>query len=246
MANDNTPQGGSPFNIWWVVSAMLFVLVLVLAGILVFNGLRDDDADKPPAAARNHDSTKSSSNGQDGASGEQCPEMPKGNPDVPAAAPPVSWEKYYKGKLPTSKRYGPSRQGQKTWSCFGHNPTGAALAATYLLWGLAGPHYEEVAQTAGLKSTARERWIQKQTPKEHKLGSGNPIPEMKGFRIDSYTGSTAKVEILEAAGSAQIAGKAFLKWSPTKHDWLIRFDKGDPISDVNGAPNPGDFTSWDS
>lgn len=127
--------GGSPFTRpGFLVSAGVVLVIVVLAGFLVFTGGEDDD--RPSAAPTSSSATSSTgSSPQTGAiDGEAC-DLPAGDQTVPAAAPDTDWTLVGTVAAPSSDQAGPAITDPTTGvrSCYAQTPTGALFAAANFL-----------------------------------------------------------------------------------------------------------------
>lgn len=220
------------FNVWWVLSAALLAIVLV-AGILIgiFVG-RDtggsDQAQKPPAESG---ATTAAAPAD---SGGNC-NVPSDDQDYPVEAPGTKWELYKNVvSLPTSETYGPTKREGAFWQCYAHSPKGALFASFNLSQAFTtGGVYEAAVDTPGAKEIFESE--------ANIDSSASVLPELAGFKIDSYSESAATISLLFKSGDMYGNATVELVWDNEAGDW--RWD-AENSPEPEAVEDTDQYTMW--
>lgn len=122
-------QDGSPFTRpGFLVSAGVVLIIVVLAGFLVFTGGEDEQPVTAPSTAT---STSSSGQPQGGPADDEACVLQADDQTVPVAAPDTEWTLVGTVAAPSSAAAGPAVIDPATGvrSCYAQTPTGALFAA---------------------------------------------------------------------------------------------------------------------
>lgn len=220
------------FNMWWVLSAALVVIVLV-AGIFIgiFVG-RDTDSSgqSEEAPGTSGSATEAAPPANSGA----C-DVPSDDQDYPVEAPDTKWELYKNVvSLPTSETYGPTKREGDFWQCYAHSPKGALFAAFNLSQAFTtGGVYDAAVDTPEAKQIFEEE--------ANTDSSSSVLPELAGFKIDSYSESAATISLLFKSGDMNGNATVELIWDDEAGDW--RWDaqnspEPEPVEDTD------QYTMW--
>lgn len=220
----------SPFNMWWWAAAGFIVVVLIAALGLVFltksgNNSTPESEQQPPAEGVSNPPAQTKNNECQGLSDDQS---------YPTSAPETKWEAYDGSALtvPVSEEYGPLEHDGKLPKCFAHSPAGAVYAAPNLVGAFGiGQEYG-----AAVDSPEAKELFEEQTQADH----GN-LGTIRGFRIDSYTGSEAEVSLYIEQGDISAAITVSLIWDDKESDWRLNATPGFPLDDQAVSDN---FVMW--
>lgn len=230
---------------WWaagrfIISAIAVGLLLVLGIILAVAVWTEDE----PSAARSGKQPPPSASASPTAetdaatSASICGLSAAGGKTL--TSPPENVEWVYLGGIaaPKSQKHGPGRIDEKTGlrSCYSHTPEGALLAFAGFL---AASGDLELMQTTMeamvLPGPGKEKAL---NTIEEDLEDGQeaaPPLEIAGYRLLSYTGEKATMEIVTSADSGEgevyVTTSAFMVWH--NGDWHIKIGKdgsGGPVS----------------
>lgn len=236
----NTDQPGSPeqdssspfTRPGFLISAGVVLIIVVLAGFLVFTG-GDDEVQPdllPSTGATTTESTTAVTGGCD---------LPAGDQTVPVAAPDTEWTLVGTVAAPSSADDGPAVTDPSTGvrSCYAQNPTGALFAAANFLAATSDmaaleAAVEELAAAGPGRDTALEAI---RTNPQSVVGNGARY-QIAGFTFLSYSQDVATVSLAIAA-TGGLAGVPLT---------VVRED-GDWKVDLPADGNPaGQATSIDS
>lgn len=219
----------SEFNVWWVLSAILVVLVLVggiFIGVVVGRGQGDADQTADPAPSSDQTATVNS----DGA----C-DVPSGDQDYPVEAPETQWEAYTNGiTVPTSENYGPTKRDGNFWQCYSHSPKGALFAA----FNLSQAFLNGGVYAASVDSPEAKQFFDQESSI---AAEDKTLVELAGFQIVSYEPSRASVDLLLRGSDANAKLVVDLIWDEEADDW--RWDAGN-VSPPEAVTDTSRYTSW--
>jgi hypothetical protein len=238
-------SGGSPFTRpGFLISAGVVLVIVVLAGFLVFTGGEDDQPVTAPSTTVA--STTSSDVSPEGpANGAVCL-LGTDDQTVPVVAPDTEWTLIGTVAAPSSAEAGPGIVDTATGvrRCYAQTPTGALFAAANFL---AAVNNAETLVAAVDELTAagpgRDTLLSlARTDPTAVLGSG-PGFQTAGFSYLSYTPTTATVS-LAIGNTGGLAGVPLtVVWED--EDWKIDLP---PDGDVAGAaaaiPSLAGYVPW--
>ena len=230
----------------FIVSAVVVALVLVLAAVLgtvsVVNASRDEPTAAPSTTSPEQESeqpdestTAASVCGLEG-------EVLEGTVDE---APAAEWKFQGTTGYPSSEEFGPGRTDENgVRSCFQHSPEGALFMAAN-------------ATTQGSDPATAEPWLRyavSEGPNREALlaeggevsGSEGTRIQITGFRVLSYDGKTAEVDLLASVTAqgqaAEMSSVYYLVWEDG--DWKIDSSAATPL-DVGTAVDTSAYTTWE-
>lgn len=233
-----------------LIIVLAVVLVLVVGGWALFGRSGGSSASTPPkgsapklsgpAAVGSTSSTATPAPAYESACG-----LRGGVPGPLVSTPPaVRWVNAEGWVLPISDTQGPARRSASgPWSCFGHTPTGAALAAYVIPIRLGtAPDYRAVIAQQTVPGVGQQALLAAGQPDR---ANASPITA-KGVTVNSYTGQDATVSLYVAGnGAPDLTCSVNLQWfGGSKGDWRIRLESnGDSYSTcVQNAPTS--FVPW--
>lgn len=250
MAVDEQEQ--SPFTKPGFVVASLVVAVIVVLG--VFLGIRsatgDEESGGPPdttSASPSSTSSSTTSSAEPSASGAEasvCGLDGRVLSGRISTAPEAAWEYQDTMAYPISKDYGPAKtNAEGVRYCFQHSPEGALFAAA-----------NAVVQGSG---TTKADWINhflsSETPNRSQFLPQNPTSattdarlNIEGFRVLSYEGNTARVDVavrVSSAGNQVYMSSVYdLVWEGG--DWkFLPSNASDPLPTTQ-IPDLAGYTGW--
>lgn len=221
----------SPFNMWWWAAAGFLVVVLIAALGLVFltksgnNNSTPESEQQAPVEGASNPPAQTKNNECQGLSDDQS---------YPTSAPETKWEAYAGSALtvPISKEYGPLEHDGKMPKCFAHSPAGAVYAAPNLLGAFSIGFQQEAAVDSPEAADLLE---------DQKQADQGNLATIRGFRIDSYTGSEAEVSLYGEQGEVSAAITISLIWDEKAKDWKIDARPGFPL---DAEANKDEFVMW--
>ena len=230
-------------NTWWrtprfLISAVLVVLLIVLGLVLWLwpDGEEQAQSLPTPIATTEVTTSEESACGLDATGGTTLTKAPDN----------VEWEALGALYAPSSEKHGPGKVDPETGvrSCYSHTPEGALLSVTNMLTSSNDPQLlldtSEALILEGPGKDINSGRIQQRIAE----GSASTVPmQIAGFRLLSYTGDKATVEVVAAVDDgtekAYITNSADLIWQDG--DWRFAFrDNGDAgpvsgnVSDLSG------------
>ena len=206
MSDQLPPTGGpdsspdpSPFTRPGFLAAAGVVLVLiVLAGFLVFTG-GDDGQQADPAPTTG--TTSSSATATTTPSADDC-DLPGGDQTVPVTAPETEWTLVGTVAAPSSDDAGPAVIDPATGvrSCYAQTPTGALFAAANFLAATSDLTVIEVAvEDLAAAGPGRDALLEAiRTDPQSVVGTGTRY-QVAGFTFLSYTADVTTVSLAIAA-----------------------------------------------
>ena len=228
---------------WWrtprfLVSAVLVALLVALGLVLWLwpDGEEQSQAVPAPVATAEPTSDEESVCGLGATGGTTLTEPPED----------VEWEAIGAIYAPTSDKHGPGTIDPTTGvrSCYSHTSEGALLAATNILVSGNDPQLlVDTIRAQGLDGPGKDIAIG-QVQQRVNEGDTTTVPlEVAGFRVLSYTGDRATIEVVVAvddgAEEMYLTTGVDLMWSDG--DWRVSFqENGDPgpvsgeVSDLSG------------
>lgn len=226
----------SPFNMWWVAAGGLVVLALIAGGIVVFltgrNSGQQEAAQSNPAQSQAAE--PGAGNGQADTSGK-C-NVPAGDQGKADASPQTTWKLYdQQMKVPTSEKYGPINQDGKFWRCYAHSPKGAVFAGANLTTVFS----VGAVKDAAIDTPERAAIFEEQTSSD---GASGQLAELKGFRVEKYTGTKAQISYYAVSGDIKGSITTDLAWDSTVNDWRLDFTNGEQA--FSQSVDPAGFVTW--
>ncbi len=244
-ATDDAP---SPWTRPQFLASAVLVSVLVVAGILIMVTQRDD-------ASTSGQATTVAGPDVDGAgptgtarAEDTSPESACGLPGVVesgriTAAPDAAWDYEGTTAYPVSAVYGPAEvdpDGIRT--CFQHSPEGALFWAANAIAQGSGKNKQAWADHAVSEGPYRDRLMQDDGAGENGSDSRTRVA---GFRLLSYAGSTAQVDIavtVTTSGEVVTMSCVYsMVWRGG--DWKIDSDAPDALSMVQ-IPGLSGYILW--
>ncbi|EYT53290.1 hypothetical protein [Kocuria sp. UCD-OTCP] len=222
-------------NTWWkaprfLISAVLVAMLIVLGIVLWLwpDGEEPTQAAPAPATTAEPVSDGESVCGLDATGGTTLTKAPED----------VEWTALGAIYAPSSEEHGPGTVDESTGvrSCYSHTPEGALLAATNMLTASGDPELLlETTRLLGMEGPGKDVAIG-QIQQRIAGGDNTSVPvQVAGFRLLSYTGDTATVEVVLAGddGSEKVYNTTGgnLVWH--EGDWRFAFDddgSGGPVS----------------
>jgi hypothetical protein len=241
MSTDNNTRTDSPFNIWWVVSGIGVVLVLVaLILVLIFGrgGASNDDAAPSGAATSAPISTESA----DSDSATSC-DVDSRNQDIPVAGPEATWTAVDYLLVPSSNEYGPAPLEGSEWSCFAHSPTGALFAAAHVLAGAVGPDYESFMAAAAVDNAALQTWMTAQNPETHTQTPGD-VAQFAGFQMTSVEADRVTVKLGLSQSDVSGSYTVDMVWDDVDGTWKVDMGASTFFDNLAILDNLNAFTPW--
>ena len=179
----------------FLVSAAVVLVLVVLAGFLVFTG--GDDGDAAPAPSTSSAGGSTSAGPSATTSSGDC-DAPTGDTAVPVQAPDTQWELVGTVAAPSSTDAGPTITDPDTGvrSCYARTPTGALFAAANFLAAVNNPDtlvtaVEDLAAAGPGRDTLLEL---ARTDPTAVLGTGTGF-QVAGFTFLSATEDVTSVSI---------------------------------------------------
>lgn len=236
------PPHGSPFLRPSFVGAAVVVLVIVVLGVVV--AVRAAGSESPAPIV---DASPSAPLTVSPGSGSSVCGLAEGSQEIPALGPAAVWR--YEGTLayPTSQEFGPGKEVPKGYRfCFQHSPTGALFAtANAIAHGSSADGAMVGAWAEYFVSPGSGRAKILAELSEPRSDSSSVRMSIVGFRILSYTGDAARVDIaVRTSGSSQtvLASAAYeLVWEAG--DWKLNSGAPQAFSFAT-VPNVDDYVQW--
>lgn len=229
-------------NVWWAaprfIMSALAVVLLVIVGIILFVWMGNDDESEaaPPPQTQAATPTPSASAvtseesvcGLDATGGSTLTTPPEG----------VEWEFIGGIAAPKSAEHGPGVVDEQTGvrSCYSHTPEGALLAAAGQAASSGDPElYFATVSALSVDGPGKDITIER-AQRSISEGGANPPIEIAGFRLLSYTGGEATVEIVASADSGtelvHFTSSAVMQW--TNGDWYTKYKDDGSSGPVDG------------
>lgn len=240
---DSEP-GGSPFTRpGFLVSAGVVLIIIVLAGFLVFTGGDDDQQATPVDPIRTAETTVSSSAPSNDASG--C-DLPDDNQAVPVAAPDTEWALVGTVAAPSSAAAGPAVLDPATGvrSCYAQTPTGALFAAANFLAATSDPTGIEAAvDQLAAAGPGRDALLEAiRTDPQSVVGTGSRY-QIAGFTFLSYTDDVTTVSLAIAATGGLAGVPLTVVWED--EDWRVDLPAdGNPAGQASPISSLAGYAPW--
>ncbi|MDN5762640.1 MAG: hypothetical protein L0H41_10035 [Microlunatus sp.] len=240
---DDQIATGSPFTRpGFLISAVLVVVIVVLGVVVAVRVAGDNSSTTPPPASTSPAASASSTSA--GPDASVCG-LPAGTETGPLTSPPaVTWD--YQGTIayPKSPEFGAGKTATEGYRyCFQHSAAGAVVMAANALAQGSDPQMGE-SWAEYVLGTGRYR---DQLADEIGAATGAEGSRLKvaGFRVLSYDGATARVD-LGVQGSSQnqtltVSGVYELVWQ--NGDWKISADVEHPL-DISTIPDLTGYVPW--
>jgi hypothetical protein len=230
-------------NTWWkaprfLISAVLVALLIVLGVVLWLWPDGEEPTQAAPAPATTAEPV---------AGGEsECGLDASGGTTLTKAPEDVEWTALGAIYAPSSEEHGPGTVDESTGvrSCYSHTPEGALLSVANMLASSNDPQLLlDTTQALALDGPGKDINIGQIRQRIAENDASTTPVQIAGFRLLSYTGDKASVEVVAAAddGSEKtyITSSADMVWQDG--DWRFVFrDNGDTgpvagqVSDLNG------------
>ena len=246
MATDEAPQ--NPFTKpSFIIAAILIAFILIFGIAVVFLNVAKKDV-----------SVVTSETGESSTNGSTSNEAPATGSNVSicglkgvvlegtlSIAPETQWEYQDTTAYPISAQYGPGKVSEEGYRyCFQHSPEGALLAAanaavqatsfdgmeSWLNYFLAeGPYRESVLNQDAPTTSSEDTRI-----------------DIAGFRLLSYDGGTAKVDIGVRGSTEGQTVTLSMVYTLVWEDGDWKLEVNDPSSPLNVAniPDLSGYTTW--
>jgi len=226
------PQSGEEWRkpFWrqrsWGTAAVFLLLICVTAVINAISSPSDDDTGGGTAADATPSRSASASDGGDDADEDSdtagnCPRQQNG--EEPATVPAdLKWKDMGGAFLPTSSTSGPLRRTADSWSCFGHTPTGAVLAAHVIPSQMSSPRWREVARTQLVPGSGQREFIAARAAVSDAEAGASPgeLGTYDGFNVLDYAVDRATVQLLvRRPDGAYVATSVAVSWR--NGDWKL-------------------------
>ena len=228
---------------WWrtprfLISAVLVALLIMLGFLLWLWPDGEEQSQATPAP------TTTSAQSSDGES--VCGLDATGGTTLTKAPEDVEWTALGAIYAPSSEEHGPGTVDEPTGvrSCYSHTPEGALLATTNILTSGNDPQLLlDTIKAQAMDGPGKDVAIG-QVQQRLNSGDTSTLPlKVAGFRLLSYTGDMATVEVVVAAddGTEDIYMTTGVDLVWTEGDWHVSFqENGDPgpvsgqVSDLTG------------
>jgi hypothetical protein len=171
-----------------------------------------------------------------------------GTTATPTTGPDVQWQNVDGAWLPISTAQGPGRRSATgAWSCFGHTPTGAVLAA-WTISNRMGVATDFIGLIKQQTVPGPGQAIQLKQGQTRNAANDQATPF--GFTINGQDASTATVTFYARQRNASLRCSATVQWVGAGNgDWLLRLAAdGSPVTNCESVPadshgGPG-FVAW--
>lgn len=245
MATDDTPQ--NPFTKpGFIIAAILMAFIVIFGVAMIFmNMIKKDESASPSITEESLSSNSTPNTTTTGKEVSICGLEGTVLEGTLAIAPETQWQYQDTTAYPISPQYGPGAVSEEGYRyCFQHSPEGALLAAanavvqgadttnigSWLNYFVAtGPYRDEVLNQGG----------------ENTTNSGTRI-DIAGFRLLSYTGDTANVDIGVKGftqGQTVILSMVYaLRWEDG--DWKLVVDSPNSPLNIANIPDLSGYTAW--
>lgn len=244
--NDETQQ--SPFARPGFIVGTVLVAALIIAGVFltILNLNRGSDA-APPVPNSSSSATSSaapSPTATEGAGGASvCGLDGEVLSGTVTTAPDSTWEYQDVYAYPTSPTYGPGATAPQGYRyCYQHSPEGAVFAAANTTIGL----FEDVEARRSLLEYALTNGFHRDALLSEVGASSSDVrASIAGFRVLSYDGSSARVDVA-FRGTAQgqaVNGSAVLDLTWWQGDWKIDADNAEPFR-LAQLPDTSGYITW--
>jgi hypothetical protein len=240
MSTDNNTKADSPFNMWWVVSGIGVVLVVVaLILVLVFG--RGGETDNATAPTDTGTSEPAVTGTADSAPAISC-DLSE-NQDIPVAGPEASWSPSGYLLVPSSDEFGPVPLENSEWSCFAHSPTGALFAAAHVLERASGPDYESFMEAAAVDNPSRDAWVAGEDPATH-TQTASDVAQFMGFQMTSVETDAVTMKLALSDGDVLGAYTVALVWDAEAGTWKVDMSVSTFFDRVEVLDSLTAFTPW--
>lgn len=229
-------------NVWWAAPRFLMsavaVLLLIIVGIILFVWVGNDDESDAAPPAQTQAATPTPSASLASSDESVCGLDATGGTTLTSAPGDVEWEFIGGIAAPKSAEHGPGVVDEQTGirSCYSHTPEGALLAAAGQAASSGDPElYLETVRALSVDGPGKDLTIER-AQRSISEGGANPPIEIAGFRLLSYTGDEATVEIVASADSGAelvyFTSSAVMQW--TNGDWYTKYKDDGSSGPVDG------------
>lgn len=246
MAEDDTQQ--NPFSRPGFIIGAIVVAALIAAAIFltVLNLNRGNDA--APPAPNPSSSTTGSSSPSPSASGNPgdasvCGLDGEVLSGTVTTAPEATWAYQDVYAYPESPTYGPGATAPQGYRyCFQHSPEGAVFAAANMTVGLFGDVETRSAliEYALTNGTYRDALLA-----EVGASTSDVRASIAGFRLLSYDGETARVDVAfrGTTNGEAVNGSVVFELAWWQGDWKIDADIAEPLR-LSQLPDLSGYVTW--
>ena len=228
-------------NVWWAAPRFLMsavaVLLLIIVGIILFVWVgNDDESEAAPAQTQAATPTPSASEASDES---VCGLDATGGTTLTAPPENVEWEFIGGIAAPKSAEHGPGVVDEQTGvrSCYSHTPEGALLSLAGRIAASGDAELLlETTQVLSIDGPGKDVDMERVQSRIAEGSSTAPPIEIAGFRLLSYTGDEATVEIVGSVDSGSellyITTSGVLQWHDG--DWYVKYQDDGSSGPVEG------------
>ncbi|MBF4636234.1 hypothetical protein ITJ38_17625 [Agreia pratensis] len=228
MSTNDNSEKDSPFNVWWVVSGIVLILVIVgLVIVLIFGpGKGGNNAGHPtPGPMPSSSNALPNSAGSSNSAGDSACDLPAGD-DIPTSAPAAEWSNRQLFIVPSSKEFGPVSIPGSEWGCYSHSPSGALFAAANFVAGLGDEKYESFMREASLNNESLDSYLATTSPGSHKQEPGL-VGQIAGFQFVGVEDDVVIVNLAVKLNDITGAFKIGLVWDQGSGTWKADVSRSD-------------------
>lgn len=234
MAQDDEGQGRS---LWFMISAVVVVLVMVAAAVLtIANVIGDDEPEASPSTSA--ETSKSES---------VCGLEPKkAGSDTLTSAPKTEWRLIDRMAAPEVDEAGPGKIGSDQFGyCFAQSPTGAVVAAANIAASTTTPQRQAKAyKELAVDGPGRTKILK--ALEDGELGDTNPegvSVQIAGFRVERYSDEEASIDLaLAVDGESYMSSPMELRW--VDGDWKVVVNDDGSVYDSEPVDDLSDYVVW--
>lgn len=168
---------------------------------------------------------------------------------LPKAAPEdIDWRMIGVVRVPVSAAAGPTHDDGTPWWCFAHTATGAVLAAHVITAQMGESGWRTVAAEQLVPGQPRDMFVFRRSTVGDSVSANttdtSAVSTYVGFSVPSYTGSTARVNLLMRTTQGYAATTVNLRWD--KGDWkIVPFSDGSLYAQVQSVQNTRGYLLWE-
>lgn len=228
---------------WWtkptfIISAIAVVL-LIGTGIVLFAFLGNNEEPQAAPPAQPETTSPSAPSADPDPAQSVCGLEATGGTTLTSAPDDVEWEFLGGIAAPKSAEHGPGIVDEQTGvrSCYSHTPEGALLSLAGRIAASGDPDLLlETTRALSLDGPGKDLSIQRI---EERIASGAttaPPIRVEGFRLLSYSGEEATLEVVASADSGSelmyLTTSAIMEWH--EGDWHVKFKDDGSSGPVEG------------
>jgi hypothetical protein len=230
-------------NLWWAAPRFLMsavaVLLLIIVGIILFIWMGNDDESEVAPPTQTQAATPTSSASLAASDESVCGLDATGGTTLTQAPKDVEWEFLGGIAAPRSAEHGPGVVDEQTGvrSCYSHTPEGSLLSmAGRLASGGDSELFLETTKALTLEGPGKDIGVERiQQRIASDDGTAPPI-KIEGFRLLSYTGDEATVEVVYSGDSGSellyFTTSGVMEWH--EGDWYVRYNDDGSSGPVQG------------